>query len=129
VARIATPWFRSERNAWYVCKDGQQHFLGEHPTDAPPPRKNKGKWNAPKPILQKFHELMATPTEAPRPKPKAAGGVTVAEVFEQFLDWCQKHRAPRTYADHRERIQLFLDETPGVADLAAVDLRPFHVIE
>jgi len=129
VARIATPWFRSERNAWYVCKDGQQQFLGEHPPDAPPPKKNKGKWNAPIAIMQSFHQLMAAPADPPKPKRKATGGITVAELFEKFLDWCQKHRAPRTYADHRERIQLFLDEMPGVANLAAVDLRPFHVIE
>ncbi len=129
MARIATPWFRSERNSWYVCKDGQQHFLGEHPEGAARPRKHKGKWNAPQPIIQAFHELMAKPSGAIKEKPKATGDLSVAEVFEKFLDWCQKHRAARTYQDLRDFIQQFLDESPGVADLAATALRPFQVIE
>lgn len=35
MARIAAPWFREDRNGWYVNKDGQRHFLGDHPPDAP----------------------------------------------------------------------------------------------
>ena len=55
VARIATPWFREERQGWYVYIDGRRQFLGEHPEGAPPPRKKKGKWNAPQSIVQSFH--------------------------------------------------------------------------
>ena len=27
----------------------------------------------------------------------AADGITVAEILDKYLDWCQKHRARRTY--------------------------------
>jgi integrase/recombinase XerC len=126
VARTAHPWFWEDRNGWYVHKDGQRHFLGAHPPDAPTPRKIKKKWNAPPAIVILFHALMATPV-APPPKPRPAG-ITVAEVLDKFLDWCQKHRAPRTFVDHRARIQLFLTES-GTGCLPATELRPFHVIE
>jgi integrase/recombinase XerC len=126
VARTASPWFWEERNGWYVNRAGQRHFLGEHPPDATPPRKNKKKWNAPPTIMQAFHELMAAP---PEPTPEPASGVTVAEIFDRFLKWCEQEQAPRTFADHKERIQLFLDETPGVGLLPALDLRPFHVTD
>lgn len=126
VARIAKPWFRSERNGWYVCKDGQQQFLGEHPEGAPPPHKNKGRWNAPPAIMRAFHVLMAEPGQA---KPKAATGITVAELLEWFLDWCQKNRAHRTYEGHQERLQIFVKEMPEAVALDALALRPFHIIE
>jgi hypothetical protein len=130
VARISRPWFWHERNGWYVNIRGQRQYLGDHPQDAPSPRKLKDRWNAPPEIVTKFHELMARPPETPLPKPAPrADGPTVAEVFEKFLDWCQKHRAPRTYVDHQDRLQMFLDESPGVADLAATALRPFHIME
>jgi len=113
VARIAHPWFWEARNEWYVTIRGERHRLGPDKTEAE----------------RQFHELMAKPPEAPQPKAKPSGFLTVAELFEKFLDWCQKRRAPRTYADHKQRIQLFLDEMPGVASLPATSLRPFHVIE
>src|SRR5262249_61254191 len=82
-------------------------------------------------IVTAFHKLMAEP-ETPEPPPRKSGpvaGLTVGELLDKFLDWCSKHRALRTYADHRDRIQLFLDETPGVGGLAATSLRPFHINE
>ena len=60
VARTASPWFWEERNGWYINKDGQRHFLGEHPADAPPPRKTKKKWNAPPDILRAFQASART---------------------------------------------------------------------
>src|SRR5690349_5015167 len=109
MARKASPWFREDRNGWYVNKGGKRHFLGEHPADAPPPRQNPKtkKWNAPPAIVRAFHELMAV---APaRTKPAARhDGPTVGTVFEKFLDWCKKHRAGRTYDWYRDHIQDFL---------------------
>ena len=90
MARTARPWFRDDRNAWYVTLDGRRHRLGEHPDGYPKPRLQRGKWNVPKPILDRFHELLR-PT-APRP----AESPPVADVFEQFLTWCQVNRSPRT---------------------------------
>jgi integrase/recombinase XerC len=129
VARIARPWFWEERNGWYVNKDGQRRFLGEHPADAPPPRKTKKNWNAPRAILQAFHTLMAAPQQSPRVEPKSLVELTVVEVLDRFLEWCKKHRAPRTYDGHKDRIQLFLKESNGIGKLPASELRPFHVVE
>jgi integrase len=129
VARTARPWFWEKRQGWYVNHAGQRHFLGEHPEGAPPPRKIKTRWNTPPAIMQAFHALMAEPPEAAPPQSSPTGVLTVAELLDKFLDWCQQHRAPRTFADHKERIQLFLDETPGVGSLLATALRPFHVLE
>jgi integrase len=127
VARIASPWFWEERGGWYVNRDGQRHFLGDHPPDAPPPKKVKGKWNAPPSIMQAFHALMAAPpTPAPTPAPQ---GITAAEVFDKFLSWCEKHREPRTYEWYRDHIQDFINRKPEVARLPALELRPFHVVE
>src|SRR5947209_6351411 len=91
VARTAHPWFWEECQGWYVLKDGQRHFLGGHPADAPPPKKTKKKWNAPPVIMQAFHALMASPPEQPKPEPAASTGLTVVEVLDKFVVWCQQH--------------------------------------
>lgn len=128
MARTASPWFWEERQGWYVNKGGQRHFLGEHPQDAPPPRKTKGKWNAPEPIRQAFHALMAAPEPAVVPK-SSPSGPTVVEVLDKYLDWCQKHRAGRTYEWYRDHLQGFLGSLGKDATMAVCDLKPFHVVE
>jgi integrase len=136
VARIAHPWFWEERNGWYVNRNGQRHFLGDHPPDAPDPRKTKGKWNAPEAIRTAFHALMASPAEpilsAPEP-PQNPDGLTVGVLFEKYLDWCEKHREKRTYDGYVWHLQRFCDHLKGTgtlaAELPALDLRPFHVNE
>ena len=42
------PWYRASKSAWYVEHNFKQHRLGEHPDGAPPPKKSKSGWNAPK---------------------------------------------------------------------------------
>lgn len=122
-----SPWFRAARNAWFVTLRGRQVFLAEHPADAPRPRKSRGRWNAPPVVVARFHELLAA--RPPAPPAAAAGGPSVAEVVEKFLDWCQRHRAPGTYAWYRERLQDFVDSLDDPARMPAPDLRPFHVTE
>lgn len=56
-------------------------------------------------------------------------GPTVAIILEKYLDWCKRHREPRTYEWYQDHIQAFIDFRPEVAKLAAAELRPFHVIE
>ncbi|MFO0966424.1 MAG: tyrosine-type recombinase/integrase [Gemmataceae bacterium] len=128
MARTASPWFWEERQGWYVNKDGQRHFLGEHPVDSPSPKKARGKWNVPLPILQAFHELMA---KAPKePSAPEVDGLTIAEVFDKFLSWCKKHREPRTYDWYHDHLQGFMNHVGGeLLRHPASALRPFHVIE
>ena len=49
----------------------------------------------------------------------------VLVVLDSFLDWCEKHRAPRTYDWYRDYLQSFVSTLP--ADLTISDLKPFHV--
>ena len=55
--------------------------------------------------------------------------LTVAEVFDKFLDWCQKHREQRTYEGYLEYTQQFLDHLKDRATQPSASLRPFHVVE
>ena len=141
MARRPSPWFREDRNGWYVNKDGQRHFLGEHPDGAPPPRQDKKtkKWNAPAAVMQAFHELMAKGDSVPKRTDKPEGPI-VADVFDKFLDWCEKHRAGRTFEWYRDHIQGFLDwwherhgeepeEFPPLDAFPVTGLKPFHVVE
>ena len=77
MARTPSPWFWEERNGWYITKDGQRHFLGEHPPDSPKPKKARGKWNAPDSIREQFHSLMAA-----KPVPAANDSLSLAGLFE-----------------------------------------------
>lgn len=45
-------------------------------------------------------------------------------LIDVFLDWCQKHRSPDTYAWYRDPLQKFASKYP---DLSPAELRPFHV--
>jgi hypothetical protein len=104
VARTPRPWYRSERAEWCVTIRGQHHKLGRHPDGYPPHRKQRGRWNAPDPIKDRFHELLAAKrTTFPGRLPSPATGLSVAEVFDKYLDWCQKHRSARTYEWYRDQ--------------------------
>jgi integrase len=129
MARTAAPWFWEGRQGWYVNKDGQRHFLGGHPQGAPPPRKTKNKWNAPASIVQAFHALMARTQKTTSDSAPQSTGPTVPEILDKYLDWCQKHRAPRTFEWYRDHIQCFLNSLKGAASTPVVDLKPFHVVE
>jgi integrase len=132
MARTPRPWYRVERDEWRVIIRGTDHCLGNHPEGYPPPRKQRGKWNAPPPILDAFHEMMAIkkPGSAPVPKPTV---LTIGEVFERFLAWCQVNRSERTYEWSQNHIQGFCDSLKSraisPATLPASDLAPIHVTE
>ena len=68
MARSASPWFWESRNLWAVIIDGDRHILGEHPDDAPPPRKKKNKWIVPKAIQDAFDDPLARPVGPGRPQ-------------------------------------------------------------
>jgi hypothetical protein len=79
MARIPKPWYREDRQAWFVTIRGERHNLGPDEQEA----------------TRRFHELMAQRPE-PSPLPKS-DGLSVATLFEKFLDWSEKNQAPRTY--------------------------------
>ena len=111
MARQPKPWYWEERQSYYVTVRGTRHNLGADKTEAD----------------RLFHELMAA---RPNASPALPTGLTVADVFEKFLDWCQKHRSPRSYEWYKNHAQGFCKSLkPSARDTPAADLKPFHVVE
>lgn len=104
MARSPKPWFRKDREAWFVTLDGVRHNLG-------PDRK---------PAFNRFHDLMA------RPEKRTVASESVLALIDRFLEFVQLHRSPDTYEFYRSRLQLFAKRYP---DLTTDQLRPIHVQE
>ncbi len=104
------PWFRSDRNAWFVCLHGKQVNLGPDKREAE----------------RRMHELLA---QKPDTQVSHAEGLAVAEVIDKYLEWCHKHRAAETFSWYLDRLQSFLDFVPHIARQPVTALKPFHVIE
>ncbi len=122
MAHQPKPFFRTGRG-WFVQLGKQQIKLAPGPEN---PETEKAAWSA-------FHVLMAgranpAPNSATSATP-ARPDLTVGQVFEKFLDWCQQHRSARTYEWTRDHIQRFCDHLRTAATMPARDLRPFHVVE
>jgi integrase len=107
MARTRHPWYRRDRNAWFVEIDGRQVRLGEHPADAPAPRKSKstGLWNAPPAILKLFGELMGRRESEPS---ASAPRDSVLFLFGRYLGWTKKHKAEATYQLRRFFLRSFI---------------------
>ena len=98
------PFFRKKRGLWYVQIDGKQHNLG--------PEKDAA--------FDEYHKLMAAP-----PAAAPVRSDTIVATVDEYLDWCQKHRAAETYRWYLDRLQSFCQSID--ADLRVADLKPFHV--
>jgi integrase len=55
--------------------------------------------------------------------------ITVADVLSKYLAWCGKHRAPRTLKWYSDHLRGFLSHIGRAAQMAADQLRPFHIVE
>jgi len=97
------PFFRKDRQLWYVQIDGKQHKLGPDRDEA----------------FRRYHELMGQPPE------QRFTSDTVAAIVDAYLDWCQKHRSPATYKWYLDRAQAFVDFIPG--GLTVNQLKPYHL--
>jgi integrase len=120
--RLARPWYRASKAAWYVELNGKQVRLGPHPASAPPPKRSPktGLWNAPSEIVDAFHKLMATdPAACPSPSK-----LSVAQVCDLFLDHSHKHHAEDTYQGLRYFLQMFCD---AHGRLPAAEVKLIHV--
>jgi integrase len=100
--RFPKPFFRADRQLWYVQLDGKQHNLGREKTEA----------------FRRYHQLM----QAPKP----VASTLAAGVIEGFLDWTEQHRAPRTYDWYYDHVQSFVDSLPD-KQMKTDELKPFHV--
>lgn len=112
--RTPKPWFRDDRQSYFVTIKGTRHNLGTDKKEAD----------------RKFHELMARGGDSlPPVRSMPTHSPTVAEVFDKFLDWCQRHRSERTYEWTKKHIQQFCDRIKTAKRMPACDLRPFHIVE
>ena len=100
--RHPQPFFRKDRQLWYVEIRGKQYRLAKDRTLA----------------FQRYHELMA---EFPRVE---VDSQSVAYICDEFLEWTSHNRSKATYNYYLERLQSFLKMHP---DLLVHQLKPFHV--
>jgi hypothetical protein len=110
------PFYRNNRG-WYVQLGKKQRRLCDGPKT---PQTEKQAW-------AEFHKLMAANGQTISAAPTV--GLTVAEVFEKFLDWCEQHRSTRTYEWSKKYIQNFCDSLIDPARMPVSAPRPFHVVE
>lgn len=103
MARRSEPWFRRERGAWYVWHGGRQVRLAEDKGEA----------------YEKWHDMMALSrvTTAGDKNPFRA-------VAEQFLDWIQRNKKPKTYKVYQNHLQAFCDVH---GDVELRNLKAIHV--
>jgi hypothetical protein len=89
VPHTPKPFFKSNRNTWYVELSRVQHVLGKHPEHQPPPVKKGGTWQAPPEIMSVFYKKMATAQDEPQPVREVLGQKLVLGAFEEFIDPCR----------------------------------------
>jgi hypothetical protein len=129
IPHFAKPYYKQPRATWYAGFDRRQYTLGPNPLHRPPPVKKNGLWVTPKEILDMFKDLKARRRRSDRTTAPTTGQ-PVVEVFDEFLDWCRKHKSPRTYAWYRGHIQSFVKPTHDgrrYSTLTVTELRSIHV--
>ncbi len=108
---IPKPFFRKNRNRWYVQLSGKQINLGEDRDAA----------------FAEYYRLMAdaqSPSLIPPESPEPDQNLQVALLIDHFLEWVSQNRSPETYEWYRYRLQRFLDHNPTIT---VAELKPYHV--
>ena len=103
MARPPKPWYRNDRQEWFVTIDKILHRLG--------PDKDAA--------LQKYHLLMS------KPKDKPVSRDAVVLPLDAFLDYVQNHNTPKTFRYYHDFAQSFCKSIPKT--LTTGQLRPYHV--
>lgn len=101
--REPKPWFRKDRDAWFVTIRGTRHNLGSKKKEA----------------FSRFYELIKEPEQ-----PKPVNGEAFVVLADNFLEWTSIHRAAPTHEWYRYRIERFCQRYPK---LRTSELRPYHV--
>ena len=104
--RFPKPFFRASKDAWYVQLGKRQVSLGKDRDEA----------------FERYRVILLQ-ERGENPEP-AFRRLTVAQVFDLFLDWSSRHNEVRTYEWYREFLQGFSDKYGA---LEAEKLKPFHV--
>ena len=85
--RDPKPWFRKDRDAWFVTINGRRFNFGSERDTA----------------TTRFHELMLNGGDE-RPN----GSITLFSLFDEFFEWTKSQRAEATYGWYLDRIQAFV---------------------
>jgi len=88
MAKHPQPFFRTDRQLWYVQIDRKQHNLGPDEEAA---------W-------QRYYELMTSRTEA---GPIIGQSQPVLAVLEAFMEYLCRERSPRTYEFYKRHLKSF----------------------
>ncbi|CAN5673054.1 hypothetical protein BH23PLA1_BH23PLA1_21140 [soil metagenome] len=113
------PFFREPLGKWYVQIARKQIPLG---SEAKPKRDKLGKPVPPKEVVDRYHELMANRDDE---QPVTVTSDLVVSVVDQFLDWVQRRKAPRTYEWYQRHLQNLAKGLPNGLTVRA--LKPHHV--
>lgn len=96
--RQPKPFFRTQTKSWYYSIGGQQIALGKDRDAA----------------FEKFYELMGDQDQLKNSR------VTLYELSQVYLDWCEANRAEATYCRHKYYLQSFIESV-------GKRLRPSHL--
>ena len=104
--RDPKPWFRKDRDAWFVTINGRRYNLG--------PERNAA--------FDRFYDMMLHGGEVQ----PAAEAISVFTLFDQFLEWTLAQRAPRTYEWYREFLRAFAKDLKE--DRPAARIKPVDIV-
>jgi integrase len=109
MAKKPHPWYREDRNGWFVLIEGKRYNLGDHPENAPAPKKSNktGRWNSPPEIDEAFRKLL----NGDSPSETVEGDAVVA-ILDDFIVWTKEHKASITAKRYEEFCQDFVRFRP-----------------
>ena len=90
------PFWRSDRSCYYVQDGTRQVRLSPDKDEA---------WRL-------WHEFMARPPEQREAAPPSGPDAQAVAILDAFLDWCQKHKAGRTYDWYLGYLESFARSLP-----------------
>lgn len=103
--RQAKPFFRKQTQSWYCSFGGKQVALGKDRDEA----------------LVKFHSLMADRDSV------SSEFVTLYDLTQAYLDWCQINRKSSTYEKHRLYLRSFIEKVGKRLKIS--QLKQFHLTQ
>jgi hypothetical protein len=77
----SAPWYRKDRDLWYVTLDGKQINLGADEEKA----------------QDRFHKLMLDRSKRQKQKKWVVPADAVAAICKRYLDWAKKNRSEATW--------------------------------
>jgi integrase len=103
--RDPKPWYRQDRDAWFVTINGRRFNLGPDREAA----------------HTRFHELMLNAGDD-----RPLNGVSMFRLFDDYLEWAQAQRSARTYEWYCDFLQQFSKFLK--VDRPAESLKPYDVL-